>query len=154
MTKCSWKTRDLTLKAIILELCPLFKLFLSRMMAPDRWALVPHAVLLFYFSSVWLLLLLGFIYFFSYHIYFTFIVVIIKDKDMGDFNKIKIRTYECLLYLKTNLYLFVCIFGVLSHFQHSFFFFFFGRGMGPYFGPKYHEMRALRSASLFIFILD
>ena len=40
MTRCSCRTRGITLKAIVLELC--------RMMAPDRRALVPHTVLLFF----------------------------------------------------------------------------------------------------------
>ena len=46
MTRCSCKTRGTTLNAIVFELCPFLK-FLSRVMAPNRQALVLHAVLLF-----------------------------------------------------------------------------------------------------------
>ena len=49
MTRCSCKTRGITLKAIVLELCPLLTDNLRRLMAPDRKALVTFAVLLFSF---------------------------------------------------------------------------------------------------------
>ena len=46
MTSCCCKIRVITLKAIILQLCPLLTKILSKMMATDRRALVPHVVLL------------------------------------------------------------------------------------------------------------
>ena len=42
--KMQLRDKGLTLKAIFLELCPFLTKFLSRMMAPDRRALVPHAI--------------------------------------------------------------------------------------------------------------
>ena len=49
MTMSSCKTRDINLNAIDLELCHFLIKILSKIMAPDRRALVLHVVLLLYF---------------------------------------------------------------------------------------------------------
>ena len=51
MTKCSCKTRGITLKAIFIFAPFQLKIF-CRMMAPDKRTLVPHAGLLFYICFV------------------------------------------------------------------------------------------------------
>ena len=48
MRKYSGMTKGITLKAIVLELCPFLTEILSRLMAPDRQALVLYAVLFSY----------------------------------------------------------------------------------------------------------
>ena len=52
MTRCSCKTRGITLKVIFLELYPFLTKILNRMMAPNWWALVLHTVLFFVFATL------------------------------------------------------------------------------------------------------
>ena len=68
-----FKTRDITLKTLVLELCPFYVKFLIRMMVPDRRAMVTHTVLLSNFSIIFTLLVnfyfplgFSFLYFYCY----------------------------------------------------------------------------------------
>ena len=54
LTRCTCKTRGITLKAIVLELCPFLTEILSRMMTPDRRGLVPLTVPLFCFCKTYI----------------------------------------------------------------------------------------------------